>query len=742
MADEDRLKDQESFDNDEEVIIIEDEEEQKEQPEETEQEEEKHLEAEEVEELEKPKSNLWVYVGVAAAILIIVAVALFFTLHKKKPQSKKPEKTLVKTEKSKPKPKPKLKPKKPVAYNPVVDAHFIKAMRLQQKGKYKEALKQLKQATVDLYISYYGIAYVYLQMGEVEKAKEYLFDKTKNYLILAVHNNPNYINGYVNLFRIYMAQKNYKDALSMINALRVKGLDEKDVKLMQAYYNFVKDNSSQSIFELIKQYPNSPLLLGLAGDYYLKNNQPEEALKYFEKAIRLYPLGSVYYNIALINTQNGRYKSALRLIPKMYYMDIDKIRCKNYMAFFLLLRDSKFDAANRFLNLNKQYFDGCYRHFEIIPKVYSDLDVSSYSIRSNFNFILAAEILNMYLKPIKLIPEKANSNIKLGMVYQNLGLSEDAANEFYKAASFSEAVLLSQYASKYYALGDYKKSLKYYKLALDKTPTNPLLIYNVAIMSLKNHDIKTASDMLSQLILTYPAFPLPYLGMFIVKQIEGKHMDAIKYLGSFSQRLKSLDYATQKKLNALSVFSDYIIDRINFSQEKLKALSQPQKRVFLLFEAALGQDLDYLSIEKAFERAIGIGWNPSSLVSLCEYFFKNYDNDFIKRLMATMYLLNGQPQKAYQAMYNVKVYTAEDYYKLGVAYLLSGYPEIADNFFTKSILKGDNFYNAYVAKAIIQASKGSLVGVKYYLKIILKKEAKLAWLNTDVFLSYDIRLKK
>lgn len=744
MPEENKIDDQQEPKEDEEVIVIEEEEE----PDSSEPTEEvisethgEGLGSEKVleEELEEVKKRpKWIVYAVIVAAVLVVAAAAFLLLQKKSPP-KKPVKHVV--HKKVIKPKPKEKKKLPEAYNPIVDVHFINAVRLQEKGEYKKALEQLKKATFDLYVSYYGIGYIYLKMGNIKKAKKYLFDKTKRYLLLAIHNNPNYINGYVNLFRIYMAQKKYREAKHMIEILKEKGLDDKDVQLMSVYYDYVVDNETDNMFEMISKYPYSPLLLSLAGDYYLKQGNIKTATSYMEKALKYYPMGSVFYNLSLIETQNGHYKQALSSVPKMYYMDMSRIPCKNYLAFFLLFRANKFKAANDFLFLNKDNNTACFKHFKIIPEVYSQLTLTNYSLRMNFNYILAFEILNMYLKPINLLPTAAAPQIKLGFLYQQLGLPEKAASEFEQAAHFSEAVLLSEYANKFYIQGDYKTAFMYYKSALSKAPTNPLLTYNVAILSLKNHNVDTANSLLNRLISTYPQFPLPYLAMSIVKEIGGKHMDAMNYLNTFSQRAKSLDEDGQKKLQYLTIFSDYIIDRENFNRGKIKKLGEYERKVFLLFESALNQDVNYLFIQKDFERAMHLYWNPKNLLTLCNYFYENYQNDFLKRLMATMYLISDKPQKAYEAMYNIEVYSAEDYYKLGIAYLLDGYPDVADNFFTKSIMKGVNFYNSYIAKAIIQAEKGSLTGIEYYLKIILKKHQKLAWLNTNVYLTYKIKLK-
>jgi tetratricopeptide (TPR) repeat protein len=130
-------------------------------------------------------------------------------------------------------------------------------------------------------------------------------------------------------------------------------------------------------------------------------------------------------------------------------------------------------------------------------------------------------------------------------------------------------------------------------------------------------------------------------------------------------------------------------------------------------------------------------WHNAEIL---EYFNKSYkNNNFIKRALSDCYLFDKKYNEAYRAMFGIPQYSSEDYYKLGIAYLMSGFPEAADNFFTKSILKGIDIYNAYMAKAIMQAQKGDLKGILYYLKIMLKKD--MSWLNTYIFLSFDLELK-
>jgi len=162
------------------------------------------------------------------------------------------------------------------------------------------------------------------------------------------------------------------------------------------------------------------------------------------------------------------------------------------------------------------------------------------------------------------------------------------------------------------------------------------------------------------------------------------------------------------------------------------------KRFFLVVKAAVNDDFSLLNLERGFINNLGVGMGNFSEASILEYLYKKYPTDYIKRTISDYYFMKGRYEDAYRSLFGIVQYTATDYYKLGIAYLMDGYPDVADNFFTKSILLGDNVYNAYMAKVILQAQSGDFKGVVYYLKLILKKER--VWLNTNVFLSFDIKL--
>lgn len=735
---------------DEQVIVIEDLEEeaegdaQKEPQEEAKPEVKSETEAEESEETKLPppssKKRL-IFIVLIAFIVAILVLLLFFVFHSGKKQPKKPIGHKEKVVKKKKVVKHKVIKKKAVEqetgnipYNPAVDVHFISAMRLQEKGNYKAAINELKQASADLYLSYYGIGYIYLKMGDVEKAKEYLIDKTKQYLKLTIENNPDYIAGYVNLFRVYMSEGDYDNAKKIIDILALKKINNKELSLMRVYYDFIVKNKIDEALDMVDEYPNLPLLDGLVGGVFLKQGLVDKASYYFDKALKASFMGSVYYNKMLAEVAVGNYRKATDLIPKTYYMDFSRIKCKNYLSFFLLLHSHKFKAAYGFLQLNKKYYPKCYRHFKIVPTVSSDITAKSLFIRRNINYMFTAELLNMYMKPIKFIIKGAAGNIKLGNLYESLGLPKRAKTSYQNTAAFAEALLLSERAVKFYAAGNVRGALLYYKKALAKVNTSPILLYNVAIMYMKLHNLKDSYGIFMQLNSAYPNFPLPYLGLFIIKELRGDHKDALNNLSDFLIKFKSLGVLSNN-MNDLGFLVNFIQ---NGQIGKYNSLDSMTKRFFLVVKAAVSDDFSLLNLERGFINNLGVGMGNFSEASILEYLYKKYPTDYIKRTISDYYFMKGRYEDAYRSLFGIVQYTATDYYKLGIAYLMDGYPDVADNFFTKSILLGDNVYNAYMAKVILQAQSGDFKGVVYYLKLILKKER--VWLNTNVFLSFDIKL--
>jgi len=718
------MGDKEDKHQDDEVIVIEEDKEEPQENQKTRVEESPPLPL-------KPRKNKFVFLIIGILIIVVFLLAyLFLKPAKKQTIVKKPAKVEIKKKKNE---KVQVKPK---IYNSSIDVHFINAIRLEQNGKFNAAINELEHATSNIYMSYYNIGLIFLKLGDIKSAKSFLFDKTVDYLLFSIENNPNYADAYFNLFRVYMMNKQYNKAKQVIMTLKQKNISSYKIKLMEVYYDYITktnyNNMYNNLKNLITKRPNNVLLNNMLGCINLANGNVKSAYNNFNKAISEYSDDSAYYNLALLDINNRNYAAALNYLSKSSFIDFDKIPQKNYLESLLYMRAGNIDKSLYYARLNKHKAK-LSKHIFIKPYLVSGDTLESFIDKNHIPYLVAAEILNMYLKPIKLTM-KLNNNMEMGNVYKSLGLFLKAESEYKTSADKAKAVLLSQRAIKLYLQGRLKQSLRYYLSALNVEKNNPILMYNAAIMQLKNHNLKSAKRLFISLNNKYREFPMPYLGLSIVHQLELDNEDSMIAMQNFVSRIKI--HNLQEKFMDLYVMSNVIL-RGKYSQEHFKQLTSSEKFVVLNIKAAVDKDLNFLNLSEDIKRYLHMPMDTSSYETILKYFNKYYGTEHTQRMLADFYFIRGEPNKAYKAMYNMQNYTGLDYYKLGLGYLLAGFDNAADNFLTKSILKSSDYYEPYFAKAVIQIKKHNVEGMKYYLKLA---KGKLHY-DTNIKLSYDIELR-
>ncbi len=721
------MDDKENKYQDDEVIVIEEPEEEKETHDARS--ETKIGEAPPPPDRPKRKKVVFLIIGISIVIIFLLAY-LFLKPQKRQITVKMPVKAEIKKGKIK---KVQIKPE---VYNPSIDVHFINAIRLEQNGKFNAAINELKQATSDIYLSYYNIGLIFLKLGDIKSARFFLLDKTINYLLFSIKNNPNYTDAYFNLFRVYMMDRQYDKAKQIITALKQKNIASYKIELMENYYDYITkinyNNMYSNLKNLIAQKPDNVLLNNMSGCINLADGNIKQAYDNFSRAISEYSDNSAYYNLALLDINNKNYAEALNYLSKSSFIEFDKIPQKNYLESLLYMRAGNTDKAFYYLRLNKHKAK-LSEHVFIKPALAKSYTLNNYIDKNHISCLIAAEILNMYLKPIKLTI-KPNNNMEMGNVYTFLGLFSKAESEYKISANRAKAILLSQRAIKLYLQGKLKQSLNYYIKALNVEKNDPILMYNAAIMQLKNHNLKSARRLFIYLNNKYREFPMPYLGLSIIHQLEFDNKSSMLALQNFMSRIKI--HSLQEKFMDLYVMSNVILHN-KYNQEHFKQLTNDEKLVVLNIEAAMDKDLNFMDLSGDIKRYLHMSMNTSSYETILEYFNKYYKTDHTQRMLADFYLIQGEPNKAYKAMYNMQHYTGLDYYKLGLGYLLAGFNNAADNFLTKSILKDSNYYEPYFAKAVIQIEKRNIEGTKYYLKLA---KGKLHY-ETDIQLLYDIELQ-
>ncbi len=721
-------------DEEKQIIVIEEEEEEEEQPEEVqkEKEEKKERETEAAGEEEGPQGFISGFkldrrvLGIIVTVGMVGLILFFFVFkssHRKTStkkitkahiEKKKPSKGFVKRVS----PKPVHKPRKVVVkkYNPYVDVHFVNALRLEEQGKYRAAITELKYAIKNFYVSYNSIGMIYLKLGNIKMAREYMLDRVREYLLLSLENNPNCVSSYVNLFRIYMIEGNYPEAEEILKTLSRKCIGKKELALMRLYYKYMTGHVSlEQLYSALDKFPDEPLLYNLIGTENLKNGNTRQAVFYLKKALGLYSDNTALYNLGLVYAQEHRYGDAYSLLKSAFLIQFSKIPYRDYLTGLILVRYNNAKGAFRYL----RFLSGGNKialRFKITPFVDSRLGPKEVVKKSYINSYVAAQVIADYLQPFTFSPRRQiEEHMDFGYIYQTLNIFNRARKEYSKSAKYSIAILLSERAKILFLRGRIKQSLNLYKKALSMFPGNPVLLYNTAIMYLKVGDLKHAEALLNKLNNNYPSFIPSLVALSVLHQLKGDHDGFLSFAHAFVRDFSSVtDERIRKSLANL-----YLVEKLVYSGKWDRALfgsiSDADKEILMMVKAALDGDLAFLGVQRRQRAFIHCTMNMEDYYHIFEYVLKHYPSDKLRRAAYMYFILKNKPVKAYESLYGLKNYTAADYYHLGIAYLLSGYTEIANNFFTKSLLVDKKFYQSYISKAIIQAMMGKIDGVKYYI---------------------------
>jgi len=170
---------------------------------------------------------------------------------------------------------------------------------------YKEAITNFKKAILtakaqnnqeQLGLNYYYLGNVHLYLNDLEKANE-LYDQSKT---------------------IFESVKSFESLGMIYNSLGI--LHSKKKKLIQSYQAF---HLSERIFDSLKMDYERSFPLTNIGDYYLKINEPDSAIFYFEKALiiegrheEIKGLAISIGNIGLAYHQKKDYKNAIKHFKK------------------------------------------------------------------------------------------------------------------------------------------------------------------------------------------------------------------------------------------------------------------------------------------------------------------------------------------------------------------------------------------------------------------------------------------
>ncbi len=655
------------------------------------------------------KSKKWLFLGLI--IVVVISLVVFYFLY----FPKKPKQTTI--------PKPKSA-KATIKTKENLDLHFIEGLNLENQGNLKEALEEFKKSKNYLFLAYLNIAKIYQMQNDNQMAYEYI-KKANDYLNSTLKNPNDYMDSYLYLFSYLIQNKHFNEAKELLDRLQNANIKNHEIDVMSVYYDFLTKKNDKSVLNKINQMLNKgykdKLLYEMLGYIYAKDGNYPQAIEYLSKAGDSI---STTHNLAFLEFSQNNLKSALNysILSLNKKQDLQLA----YFTYLLCLKTNQMQTAyNLISNIDSM---SPFQNFFIVPTL-NKQDLLKHINPKDCSIACALQslIIMQTIKPIKYSIPIA-SNVELGDIYLSFGLVSQAKESYLKAINTSLSLNLANKAYEYFNENNIEQSLNYFQKAYHANPSNPILYYNVALLYEKNYKFNKAKQMFSVLINRYPNFPLPYFNMGLIDFAEGSIQEAKNNLNQFFTKQSSLG----NKPKSLGIYNDYAL----LLMGKLKEPQNISVQNFVLLKEIQSGNIDYLKLEnKYLNDKLHINMENVNLMSIAE--FLSEFNPGLNRLIADLYLSENRPEKAIKVFANLNDYNAEDYYKMGLCYLLLGYKTQADNYLTKAMLLNKNSKNTNInplfAKLLIQIMDKNLNGMQNLTKKVESNKG---------LLSFDIEVKK
>jgi tetratricopeptide (TPR) repeat protein len=310
---------------------------------------------------------------------------------------------------------------------------------------------------------YVTSAKVYLQQNEYEQAKQQLQ--------LALKDNPNDAEAHYYLGDIYARQKDFPKMMTEFNAclaINDKHKDEiaaiKDKNFADAYKNAVETFNGQKYKETIDDLKMATLIRpetgkawSLMGKTYVNQSQFPEAIEAFKKAVAL---DTKYENmedrslLMKLYFNGNNYEAALNMAEEIYRKD-----------------DKNKDAI------------------KTLASSYNQLALKTEDQEKRKT--LQSKALGYYQKVLEVLPDNADLNYNMGLLYFDMGRFDEALAQFDKVAALNpqdkEALLQSAqiYVEK---KQDYGMAAQYYRKVVALDPTNPGVWNNLGVALLRSSE--------------------------------------------------------------------------------------------------------------------------------------------------------------------------------------------------------------------------------------------------------------
>lgn len=278
------------------------------------------------------------------------------------------------------------------------------------------------------------------------------------------------------------------------------------------------------------------------GLLYEKENDPDRAIREFEKACAILPshpdahfnIANVYYNIGLYDEAERKYKKTLELKPG-----------SKTVRHFLMAAQAQMAVQDRDYEKAKSIYREIIAEKPAEPIFYN-----------NFGSLLEKTgdypgALQSYKEATRIDPAYAISYFNLGYIYDRMMNARRAITFYTKFLEFhpDDKIALNNLGWDHFVLGEYDKAVFYYKKAavLDDSFTYP--VNNLGWLYIKTGKYEEAASCYAQVLKKEPKNALAYNDLGYLYYLKGMYDHAIIELK------KSIKYA--KKEDVAFVYAHY-----------------------------------------------------------------------------------------------------------------------------------------------------------------------------------------
>ena len=308
-------------------------------------------------------------------------------------------------------------------------------------------------------------------------------------------------------------------------------LDLKQTQISSAIDLFSKGEINQAldaVQDLLKDYPNEPVLFNIKGACYADLGQLDVAITNYKEAITIKPdYAKAHFNLAGSLHDLGQLETAVQSYQKAIEIDASYAEAYN-------------NLGNVYQELKQ--VDSAVQNYKRALEIKPDYVAAQYSLGNTFMELgQLEEAVKSYKAALKLKPEFAEPYYNLGAVLQDLELLDDSVVS-YKAA----IVLQPDYADAYYNLG--------------------ILYHNIGQLELAIKSLERAIN------------------------IKPENAEAHKYLGNTFQANGQVDEAIKCYEKAISIKPDHADAHRNLSN--VKKYTQGDEQFILMKELLTADSLD------------------------------------------------------------------------------------------------------------------------------------------------------